>query len=281
MTTADRQPPHHNTLTCYTRYGCRLPACVERKNAWARTRYQAIREGNWPPRVDAAPVREHIRHLVAEGVTLDAIAASVGIERDGIADFTHRRRPGRGLRHSTNPQLAERILALTPDTIASGRVDATGAHRRIQALVAAGWPLLHIGVQFGMNRQRPEQILRAQRIYAATRQQVADGYERVRLLRPERSGVPQCKIRQSKARGQANRWPTPGYWADRMDVIDDPDFEPLYGVTKREIVAQDANELIRFSGLNRAAAAERLGVSKAYVEHAFRAHPEYAVEVAA
>ena len=39
--------------------------------------------------------------------------------------------------------------------------------------------------------------------------------------------------------------------------------------------------LIRFSGLSRAAAAERLGVSKAYVEHAFRDHPQYAVEVAA
>jgi len=281
VTTAVREAPHHNTLTCYTKYGCRRPECVERKNAWCRERDRAIREGAWQPRVDATPVRQHIRHLVAEGVTLDAIAASVGVQRDAIVDFTHKRRAGRGLRHTTNPELAEKILALTPEAITSGRVDATGSKRRIQALVAAGWPLLHIGRQFGMHEQRPEQILRYSRVYAATRQQVIDGYASICMLRPERRGVPKDKARQSRERGKANRWPTPDYWADRIDVIDDPHFEPMYGITRRLIVAQDANELMRYSGLDKTAAAERLGISVAYIEHAFRDHPEYAVEVAA
>jgi hypothetical protein len=64
-----------------------------------------------------------------------------------------------------------------------------------------------------------------------------------------------------------------------MDVIDDPDFEPLYGISRREIVAHDAGEVMRWCGLDRAAAAERLGVSKAYIDHAFADHPEYAFEV--
>jgi plasmid maintenance system antidote protein VapI len=279
--TTDRQPPHHNTLTCYTNYGCRRPECVERKRAWARERDRSLKAGTWQPFVDATPVREHIQQLLESNITIDAIARTVGVPRESIIDFTHQRRRSRGLRHSTDPQLAAKILAVTPDTIDAGRVDATGSHRRIQALIAAGWPLIHIGRQFGMHEQRPEQILRCKRVYAATRRQVADGYERVSRLRPEHRGVPRQWARLSRERAAANRWPNPGYWADRMDVIDDPDFEPLYGVTKREIVAQDANWIMRTTGLDRAAAAERLGVHKSYLDHALRDHPQYAVEVAA
>lgn len=50
---------------------------------------------------------------------------------------------------------------------------------------------------------------------------------------------------------------------------------------RRAAIAEDAHELMRTSGLDRATAAARLGVSKAYIDHAFRDHPEYAVEVAA
>ncbi len=281
MTTTVREAPHHRNLTCYTRYNCRRPECVERKNAWARERQRAIREGTWQPRVDATPVRQHIQTLIAQGVTIGAIAASVGVERDNIVDFTHKRRPGRGLRHTTSPELAAKILALTPDTISNGRVDATGTHRRIQALVAIGWPLLHIARQIGMNEQRPEQILRTQRVYVTTRDQISDGYERVAQMRPEDHAVPKHKARHSRDRAKANRWPTPAYWADRMDVIDDPDFEPLYGVTQRLIIAQEANWIMRYGGLDRTTAAQRLGVSKAYIDHAFRDHPEYNVEAAA
>ena len=281
MTTAVREAPHHRNLTCYTRYNCRLPECVERKNAWARNRDRQMRAGTWKPFTDAAPVREHLQKLVEAGVTIDAIAITVGADRAAITDFTHRRRPSRAIRYGTNPQLAARILAVTPESICAGRVDATGAKRRIQALVAAGWPLLHIGRQIGMGEQRPEQILRVQRIYAATRKQVADGYEQLVNVRPERRGVPKDKARLSRERAAAGRWPNPAYWADRMDVIDDPYFEPLYGVTKREIVAVDANWIMRTTGLSKADTAKRLGVDKSYLDHAFRDHPEYAVEVAA
>src|SRR3546814_9516231 len=63
---------------------------------------------------------------------------------------------------------AAKILAVDP-AASPARVDATGSRRRIQALVAAGWPLLHIGRQWGLNPQRPEQILRQDHVYASTR----------------------------------------------------------------------------------------------------------------
>jgi len=282
VTTAVKQPPHHNTITCYTKYGCRLTECVDRMRAWERGRAAAIRAGTWQPLIDATPVREHLTQLTAAGVTIDAIACALGVPRQSVSDFTHRHlNSRRGLRSRTDPEFAARILALTPADINAGRCDATGSLRRIQALVAAGWPLVRIGTQFGMHKDRPEQILRERRIYAATRQQISDGYQRLHRLRPERHGVAKDRARLARERAASKRWPTPAYWASRMDVIDDPHFEPMYGLTKREIVAQDASEVMRLSGLDRAAAAERLGVSKAYIDHAFREYPQYAIEVAA
>jgi AraC-like DNA-binding protein len=118
-------------------------------------------------------------------------------------------------------------------------------------------------------------------IRSATAEKVARAYEGLRNERPGRHGIEARQVRRMKKLAAERKWPNPQYWAERMDVIDDPDFEPLYGVTKRELVAQDANELMRFSGLDKVAAAQRLGVSKSYIEHAFRDHPQYAVEVAA
>jgi len=281
VSTADRQPPHHNTLTCYTNYGCRLPECVERKNEWARQRDRAMRAGTWQPLEDAAPVREHVRRLMDAGLTPQRIADLAGTDRLSVTDLTHSRGSRRGLRHRTTPEFAAKILAIDPAAVSAARVDAIGSKRRIQALVAAGWPLLHIARQLGMNEQRPEQILRQTRVYATTHTLIVDGYPRIAALRPEKRGVPRVKARLSREWAKANRWPNPGYWADRMDDIDDPHFEPMYGITRRELIAKDANELMRFSGLDRETAAERLGVDKSYVDHAFRDHPEYAIEVAA
>ncbi|UJV42028.1 hypothetical protein [Streptomyces sp. AMCC400023] len=279
MTRADRQPPHHNTLTCYANYRCRLPECVERKNAWARNRDRALRAGTWQPLEDAAPVRAHLRTLLNSGLTRQRIADLAGVPPQSITDLIHGRR--RGLRHRTSPEFAAKLLAVDPATASPARVDATGSHRRIRALVAAGWPLLHIGRQLSLNPQRPEQILRQDRVYATTRDIVLDGYPRLARQRPERRGVPRDKARWSRERARANRWPDPAYWAERMDVIDDPDFEPLYRVTRLELVAQDADWLMRTSGLTREQAAERLGVHKSYVDQAMTAHPQNALETAA
>ena len=274
--TARREPPHHETLTCYANYGCRLPECVERKRAWARSRDRSMRAGTWQPLIDAAPVREHLGRLLEAGLTRQGIAESAGIDHASLVGLTHHRLKGRSKRHRVSPVLAAKILAVNVDTVSAGRVDATGARRRIQALVAAGWPLVHIARQLGMDANRPDQILIVQRIYASTRSQIYAGYERLRTRRPERNGVPKGKARYSRNRGAANRWPTPSYWVDRMDVIDDPDFEPLYGVTRREQIAQDAHWVMTTVGLSKADTADRLGVSKSYIEHAFRDHPQYA-----
>ena len=139
----------------------------------------------------------------------------------------------------------------------------------------------HLGVYRSYVHALIRRSEEGQQILANTAGKVADGYEHLVGKRPSRNGINPRQVKQARNLAASRRWPPTSYWADRLDVIDDPDFEPLYGVTKREIVAQDAGELMRFSGLDKAAAAERIGVSKSYVEHAFREYPQYAAEVAA
>lgn len=282
MTTADRQPPHHNTITCYTDYRCRLPECVERYRAWDRARYRAQANGEPGRYIPAEPVRQHLLKLYAADIGIHAIAASTGLTYLAVRSFTHHeygnRRPRR---RRCTPETAAKILAVTEANIVTGRIDATGTTRRLQALVAIGWPLERIGPHAGLSPENLHHLSKRDRVLASTALRVAEVYELLRHKKPARNGVDKRSITRARNRAAANHWPTPKYWDQYPDAIDDPHFEPLYGVTKREIVAQDANFIMRTAGLNKAATAKRLGVDKSYLDHAFRDHPEYAVEVAA
>jgi hypothetical protein len=280
--TSDRQPPHHNTITCYTDYRCRLPQCVERYREWDRARYRAKANGEPSRYIDAEPVRQHLLKLYAADLSINAIAASTGLTYLAVRGFTHHEYGNRRARRQRcTRETAAKILAITPDNITSGRIDSTGTIRRVQALVAKGFPLERIAPHAGLSVNNMSALLQRETVLASTARKVAEAYELLQNQAPARHGVDKRNVSRARKRAAANRWPDTKYWATRMDVIDDPHFEPLYGVTRREIVAQDANELMRISGLDRATAADRLGVSKAYIDHAFRDHPQYAIEVAA
>ena len=280
--TTDRQPPNHDKLTCYTDYRCRLPECVDRYRAWDRNRRRAKANGAPDRYIDAEPVRQHLLGLYADGIDIDAIAAAAGLSYLAVRSFTqHEYGNRRPRRRRCTPATAAKILAVTADSIITGRVDATGTHRRLQALVAIGWPLERIALHAQLSVKNMSQLLQRNHVYASTARNVAAAYELLRNEKPARHGVERRVITRTKNRAAAQRWAPPAYWADRMDVIDDPDFEPMYGGTRREIVAQDANEVMRLCGLDRHAAAERLGVHKSYLDHAFREYPQYALEVAA
>ena len=279
MTTAVREAPHHDTLTCYTDYRCRRPACVERYLAWEHDRAARQADGTWDNLVDATPVRQHIQRLITQGYTVHRIAAIAGLPAHSIRDFIGN--GVRGRRYRTHPATVEKILAITPASATPTYIDPTGAHRRLQALVAAGWPLSLVDRQIGYKAAHFRKILTEQRIHVDTSALVTAVYEQFRGRKPERNGVAKHLAKQARTRAAANRWPDPDYWAERMDVINDPDFTPLYGVTRREIVAQDAHWLMTTNGLNREAAAERLGVSKAYIDHALRDHPQTETALAA
>jgi hypothetical protein len=282
VTTAVREAPHHRNLTCYTDYRCRRPECVERRNQWQRDLRRKQREGR-PALIDAKPVREHIQTLQAAGISVYRIALMAGVNDWTVRAFLPSSSGRRARKHSTTPEIARKILAVTAEAASSGYMDGTGTRRRIQALVAAGWPLRSMAEHLGLHPTYVGDLLRRgdRPVFTATAEKIARAYDQLKKQRPARRGVDPRAIKRARERAAENRWPTPKYWDEHRDDIDDPHFQPLYGVTRREIVAQDANELMRFSGLDRATAAQRLGVSKAYIDHAFRDHPQYAIGVAA
>jgi hypothetical protein len=278
VTTAIREAPHHRNLTCYTDFSCRRPECVQRYNDWDRDRIARQANGTWDNLVDATPVREHLLALEAAGVLPNRIAKATGIPLQSIRDFTSPRTRGR--RYRTSPETAAKILAVTAVDVTPLYVNPTGTHRRIQALVAAGWPMISIDRRLGYKRERMRKILAETIILGSTEQLIAATYEDLSRRKPERNGVPKHAARQARERAKANRWPPPKYWADRMDAIDDPHFAPEYGMTRGEILAADARELFRY-GVTVTQAAERLGVTRNHLQQELLRHPQTETELAA
>ncbi|MER6534364.1 hypothetical protein ABT215_11235 [Streptomyces sp900105755] len=281
MTTAVREAPHHNNLTCYTDYRCRLPECVDRYNEWSRARWRAMADGTWQPLLDAEPVRQHLLTLHAAGITIFRVAALTGMSHRSVRAYTQHDYGNKApRRRRVTREVAERILAIDPEQHTPGNVHPIGSRRRFEALAAIGWPSIHVAKTAGINPSNRTVIFTRTVLRATTAAKITDAYEQLKHQKPERRGIRKGSITTVKIRARENGWPPPSYWDD-AGGIDDPDFEPRYGITRLEIVAQDANEVMRFSGLDRQAAADRLGVDKSYIDRAFKVHPQYAVEVAA
>jgi transposase len=271
-----RTPPHHDTLTCYTDYQCRLPECVARVRAYEKRRRHSKAAGTWQPLVDATPVREHLLELHAAGVTVYRVATLTGLSDNVIRGFTQTTRAGQrinGRRHRTTPAIANKILAIDVQTAAPAKVNAIGSLRRLQALVALGWPLQEVARRTGISDQTMYNIARQPLILATTAAKVTAAYEQLKNTRASRSTTISAQQRNTaRNRAASHRWPPPKYW-DEVGAIDDPDFQPQYGISRLEVVAQDAWWLLR-SGLNSQQIATRLGISRDYVEKALREVPE-------
>lgn len=278
--TSDRQPPHHRNLTCYTNYGCRLPDCIDRYREYNRDYARAMRAGQMRGLVDADPVRRHLRVLKQHGISLRRAAALAGIGACTLHPLF--RRP---VRHTVRPEIAAAVLAIDPNQATPSHIDATGTARRIQALVADGWPMAHLADHFGVYRSYVHALVQrgenGQSILASTAGKVADAYDQLAGKRPAKNGVNPRLVKRARNLAAARRWPPTTYWADRLDVIDDPHFQPEYGLKKREVIAQEAHWIMRHGGLDRATAAQRLGVDKSYIDHALRDHPQYDAGLAA
>lgn len=274
MTTIVREAPHHNNTVCVVVYGCQLDACRDRFNA----RRRAIKAGTLQPSrilIDATPVREHILELRDSGMSLTCIARLASVAHTTVCGIINGRPQNRrGRQRVITPETSAKILAVRLLT-------ATGTLRRIQACSAGGWPDRRIAARAGLSGHWIVDLTPDTPILITSAEKIAAVYDELRHLNPEKNGVWPGHASRARQRAEDNNWPNFAYWDQHPGDIDDPHFEPMYGVTRREIVAQDASELMRVGGLDRQAAAERLGVHKSYLDHAFREHPQYAVEVAA
>ncbi|WP_405673158.1 hypothetical protein [Streptomyces sp. NBC_01530] len=278
------EPPHHNNLTCYTDYGCRLPECVERRNAWQRNLRRKKREGQ-PARVDAQPIRAHLYRLQAAGISTYRVSLIAGIDDWTVRAFMPSTTGRRARKHTTSPEIAAKILAVTPEQGTSAYIDGTGTRRRLQALVANGWPMRRLPEHLNLHGTYINDLINGRQqdrpVFAATAEKVAHAYEQLKDQKPTRHGIEARVVKRIRGLAAAKRWPTTQYWDKYPDAIGDPHFTPEYRKLRAQILAEEAAWLMTVGGLDRDQAAARLGIARFTIDRALREHPQDELETAA
>lgn len=188
------------------RQGCRCDEC-RRGNMVKQKRYRL--KGR--QLIDSAPTIKHVLWLREQGLKRDqiAMAASVGTATIGRLCYY---KPAK-----VHKDTAARILAVKPtSTPLSGMHDSIPTTRKIQALVAIGWPKPTIAAMVGVTQATINSIAKGKR--KTTWHPVAVKVDEVfRQLRM--TAGPSDAARQAAA---ANRWLPPLAWDDIDDVKEKP-----------------------------------------------------------
>ena len=201
--------------------------------------------------VDAEPVRLHIEKLRAAGVSLRAISAEAGISHMVISRLLYpigSYPPSRRIQEEN----AAALLAVHYRPQLLEHPSAIGAQRRLQALIARGWPIAQIGEEMGMDRRNLWTLIyRNETVHPDTHRRVCEVYHQLWTREPPQD-TPQQRSAVTRARNIATRqgWPPPGAWDD--GVIDDPagqpDWSALRSGTSRLSPDEVLDEWVRLRG---------------------------------
>jgi hypothetical protein len=153
----------HGTHACYVLDKCRCRPCARANSQYERqlSRRNAYGRSNL---VSAKPSRQHARGLMGAGMGLKRIAAISGVPQGALWKLLYGKRqpdgtqvPSRRVTKATE----QRLLAIDQPVLAGGAmVDAAGAARRLQALVACGWSVGQLAARSGQDRQALDALLR-------------------------------------------------------------------------------------------------------------------------
>jgi len=163
--------------------------------------------------VDAAPARDHVAALRAAGIGLRRLADLSGVSRSALSCLVNGR-PERGSAPNKRvaAQTAAAVLAVEipevgHDQVADGQlVDAIGTVRRLQSLVAYGYPRYYLAGRLGIAPGNATALFDAAtlRVTAATARKVA-------ALFAELEATPGPSQR-AKNDGLRNGWELPLAW---------------------------------------------------------------------
>ncbi|MFE7566892.1 hypothetical protein ACFU76_07990 [Streptomyces sp. NPDC057539] len=257
-----RQPgpaPEHGTPQCYRR-GCHRPECTSAATASAR-KWKYLRSTGRSGFVPAEKVIARIWRLRAAGLTDSEIRSAARLSPPHIYQIIRTKKP---VMHST----AARIFAVpVPENSGPSRngalVSRLGTRRRLQVLVAEGWPAKAIDEQLGTGQGYTAYLLRGEGndvVRLSTAEAVRALYAQLVDQRPEDHGIPAHRAKPTRTRAARKGWVGFAYWD--ADDFDNPDFTPAVEATPRFIeLAENGLELERL-GHSRQQAAERLGVTK-------------------
>lgn len=268
----------HGTRACYVLDRCRCLPCTK-ANADAENERERLKlYGRYDKYVEAEPVRQHVRSLMAQGMGWKRVAAAAGLSPSTVwktvyGDRTRFDGPTKRVTRKT----AEAILAVQLDLAAGARVPSHGTRRRLQALVALGWSQHKLARRLGWNDGNFGVMLHHRgAVTVATADKVKSLYDELSMTPPvPANSYDAAGIQRAKNRATYLMWLPPLAWDD--DDIDDPFATPAHvEATDRRIstVVEDFDWLVE-QGESAESAAERLGVALASVDRA-RARTEAA-----
>lgn len=265
--------PPHGTLSRVKGYGCKCDACRKTSRDHANTRARLIAYGRWQPYVDAEPVRAHIRMLSSYSIGIQRTRVLAGMSNGSLSRLLYGRGEQRGPSRRIRTETADRILAIRPslDLVApSALVDNTGTRRRLQALVAVGWPQIDLARRAGIDKMSVNDQLHgtSTTTRGSTARTVRDLYEQLWNVDPCTQGIGGRWAKEARALAMANGWVPPAAWDD--DYIDSPAATPDIGeeVARYKALTEDASWLIDTQGYTIEQAANRLGITRNHLERA-------------
>jgi hypothetical protein len=228
----------HGTKHGYILDKCRCRPCTDAARLAEARRRKAQAFGRYDSgRTDAAPVREHLKMLMANGVSLRRASELTGISMSTLGYIVYgRKERGEGPRKRVLKRVALAVLTIQPslETAAPQRiVDGTGSRRRIEALATLGYSVASTVRRVGMIRNNAYPLMhKGAGIEAVTAIKIRELYDEL-WNKPYEPDEWRQKIAANRTRNMAAQkgWAPPLAWDD--ETIDNPKARPR-GVVRRE-----------------------------------------------
>jgi len=202
-------PTHpHGTNDRYLNGPCRCPHCREAHRADGAHRRRQIAYGTWHGRVDATPAQQHIKQLLANGMTVAGIGRAATLPKQTIQDIRD------GQRQTSQARLDAILNVTYQPPLRNNHVNAAGTRRRVQGLQLLGWSYPHIDAAGGTTSLRTVMAKQP----GSVRRETADAVARATRALITRTPPTDKYARQVQARARAKGWVPLMEWVD----IDNP-----------------------------------------------------------